>query len=538
MRINPTVMRNTLFHLVLFLLSMQLTHASADEQSINSLLKELDCTILLKADFQKQKMHTIDSIRKQVNAAPSLEDKYHLYGLLYGIYLHYQADSALHYLDERKALLPSLQNPRYENDLWIARAEVLGIMGLYNEVGTQLKQVQKDQLDNASLLYYYYTCRTYYGWIATYTQTDERNKYIEKTNAYRDSILSLTPGGLDHNIVLADKMIVNGNPDGAIELINKELQHLENPESRVYLLYNLSQAYAQKKDTVKQIYYLAQTAIGDLKEAKREYISLQKLALLMFEKGDIERAYKYLSCSMEDAVACNARLRSVEVTEFYPIVDKAYKLKTQKEKQISRTLLLSVSLLSFLLLITIVYLYRQMKKLSFTRRELSIANEQLQGSNQELSQASKIKEEYIALYLNQCVIYLDKLDTYRKSLVKMAMASRLEDLFKAIKSEQFMREERKNFYNDFDKSFLRLFPHFIESFNLLLTEEGKLYPKSGEILSTELRIFALIRLGINDSNSIARFLGYSLATVYSYRSKVRSKACNKEQFDEKVAQLC
>lgn len=530
-------MKSTIYYLFLLLLSMQPAYASDSEQPIKSLLKELDRTITMKADFHKQREHEIDSIKKLVYLTSSPEEKYHLYSSLYGIYLHYQADSALHYLEERKALLPALQNPQYENDLWIARAEVLGIMGLYNEVGEQLEQVRRDQLDNHTLLYYYYTCRTYYGWIADYTHTDERHKYIEKTNAYRDSILSLTSNELDHNIVLADKMIVDGQPDKAIELINKELEDLDNQESLVYLLYNMSQAYAQKGDTEKQIYYLVQTAIADLKDAKREYISLQKLALLMFEKGDIERAYEYLSCSMEDAVDCNARLRSVEVTEFFPIVDKVYKLKIQKEKQVSRTLLLSVSFMSFLLLITIFYLYRQMKKLSFMRRELSITNEQLQGTNKELNQASKIKEEYIALYLNQCVIYLDKLDAYRRSLAKMAMASRLEDLFKAIKSEQFIRDERKNFYNDFDKSFLRLFPHFIESFNGLMTEEGKLYPKSGEILSTELRIFALIRLGINDSSSIAHFLGYSLATVYSYRSKVKSKALNKEQFEELVALL-
>lgn len=530
-------MKSTIYYLFLFLLSIQSTHASDSGQSINSLLKELDRTITMKADFQKQMEHEIDSIKKMVHATSSPEEKYQLYGSLYGIYLHYQADSALHYLEKRKELLPSLRNTQYENDVWIARAEVLGIMGLYNEVGAQLEKVQRDQLDDNTLLYYYYTCRTYYGWIADYTSTDERHKYIEKTNAYRDSVLSLTSNKLDHSIVLADKMIVEGKPDKAIELINKELKDLENQGSLVYLLYNLSQAYAQKGDTEKQIYYLIQTAIADLKEAKREYISLQKLALLMFEKGDIERAYKYLSCSMEDAVACNARLRSVEVTEFFPIVDKVYKLKIRKEKQISRTLLISVSLLSLLLLITIVYLYRQMKKLSLMRKELSITNEQLQGINKELNQASKIKEEYIALYLNQCVIYLDKLDTYRKSLTKMAMASRLEDLFKAIKSEQFIRDERKNFYNDFDKSFMRLFPHFIESFNGLMTEEGKLFPKTGEILSTELRIFALIRLGINDSSSIAHFLGYSLATVYSYRSKVRSKALDKEQFEEQIASL-
>ena len=171
------------------------------------------------------------------------------------------------------------------------------------------------------------------------------------------------------------------------------------------------------------------------------------------------------------------------------------------------------------------------------RKELSVTNKQLQAINNELNQASKIKEEYIALYLNRCVIYLDKLDAYRRSLAKMAMASRLEDLFKTIKSEQFIRDERKNFYNEFDKSFLQLFPRFIESFNELMTEEGKLYPKSGEILSTELRIFALIRLGISDSSSIAQFLGYSLATVYSYRSKVKSKALGKSTFEKQISSL-
>lgn len=521
----------------LFLFCIQLSYAAEKEKTNISLLKELDRTIAQKTIYHQQKERETDSIKTLLRAADSLEDQYTLYGTLFGSYLHFQADSALLYLEKREVLIDSLHNPSYKNDLRIAKAEVLGIMGLYNEVPEQLEQIQREELSPGSLLYYYYTCRTFYDWIADYTRTEDRHKYIAQTNAYRDSILSVTPDGTDHNIVLADKLIVNGKPDEAIELMNKELEKAGNTESSIYILYNLSLAYAQKGDTEKQIYFLAQTAIGDLKAAKREYLSLQKLALIMFEKGDIDRAYKYLSCSMEDAVACNARLRSVEVTEFFPIVDKVYKMKVQREKQVSRTLLVSVSFLSILLLIMIFYLYRQMKKLSFMRKEVSATNDQLQEINKELSQASKIKEEYIAFYLNQCVIYLDKLDSYRRSLAKLAMASKLDDLFKTIKSEQFIRDERKNFYNEFDKSFLKLFPHFIESFNELMAEESKLYPKSGEILSTELRIFALIRLGINDSSNIAHFLGYSLATVYSYRSKVRSKALSKERFEEQVAAL-
>ena len=194
-------------------------------------------------------------------------------------------------------------------------------------------------------------------------------------------------------------------------------------------------------------------------------------------------------------------------------------------------MLISVSLLSLFLLIAIFYLYRWMKKLSVMRRNLSLANKQMSAVNAELEQTGKIKEVYIARYLDRCVNYLDKLETYRRSLAKLAMASRIEDLFKAIKSEQFIRDERDEFYNEFDRS-------FISAFNNLLVEEGRVYPKSDELLTTELRIFALIRLGVVDSNKIAHFLGYSLATIYNYRSRMRNKAAgDKDMFEQNVMNL-
>lgn len=172
------------------------------------------------------------------------------------------------------------------------------------------------------------------------------------------------------------------------------------------------------------------------------------------------------------------------------------------------------------------------------RSELKKANGSLLHVNQELEETGKIKEVYIARYLDRCVIYLDKLGQYRRSLEKLAMASKVEELYRTIKSDQFLREERKSFYQEFDKSFLELFPHFIENFNALLVDGAKFYPKSGELLNTELRIFALIRLGVTDSSRIAHFLGYSLATVYNYRSKIRNKALgDKDLFEQKVMSL-
>ena len=158
------------------------------------------------------------------------------------------------------------------------------------------------------------------------------------------------------------------------------------------------------------------------------------------------------------------------------------------------------------------------------------SNKKLVALNQRL-QTGKIKEVYIARYL-------DKLEQYRCSLEKLAMASRIENLFKAIRSADFLREERNNFYNEFDKSFLELFPNFIHDFNNLLNEDGRIEPKPGEILNTELRIFALIRLGVTDANRIAHFLRYSLATVYNYKSKIRNRAKgDKDNFEQEVMRL-
>lgn len=531
-------MRNLVYY-ILFLLLISSVSLSAKQAEYRAALKRLDDVINKKETYQLQKEKQIDALKVQLAHSVDPADKYRLYGALFDAYLHYQADSALHYINNRKEILPQLNRPELENEIIINRATVLGVMGMYIEAMEELQRIDPQKLDERMLLSYYQTYRACYGWLADYTTNkEEKKKYLEKTDLYRDSIISVMPPETNRTIVAAEKYIVNGKADTALVMLNDALKDVVDERQKVYIYYTLSEAYNMNKDTEKEIYYLILTAIADLESSVREYASLQKLAHLMYEQGDIDRAYKYLSCSMEDAVACNARLRFIEVTEFFPIIDKAYKLKEEKERAVSRTMLISVSLLSLFLLVAVFFLYRWMKKLSVMRRDLSLANEQMQIVNKELEQTGKIKEVYIARYLDRCVNYLDKLETYRRSLAKLAMASRIEDLFKAIKSEQFIRDERDEFYNEFDKSFLKLFPNFITAFNELLVEEGRIYPKSDELLTTELRIFALIRLGVVDSNKIAHFLGYSLATIYNYRSRMRNKAAgDKDQFEQNVMNL-
>lgn len=503
------------------------------------ILQQLDEAIAQKSKFQDEREAMIFQVKQHLHYAKNNEERYQLCGELFNLYLHYQADSAFHYIHLKEHYNSLQDQPDRNTEIIINRAEVKGVMGMYNEALTELQTINPFTLKSPNLEYYYFTIRACYGWMADNTvDKNVKKEYLDKTSLYRDSLLKILPDGHNRRIILAEKLILEGKSDQAIPILNHILTTPLGIQEKAYVYYTLSLAYEMKKDVETEIYYLAQTALIDLTSSVREYAALQKLARLIYLQDNPERAYTYVSCSMQDAVACNARLRFLEVTEFYPIIDKAYSDKKAQEKRMGIILFISVSTLAICLIILVFYLYHGLKKLSRMKKNLSQTNKELVTVNNQLQQTGKIKEVYIARYLDRCVSYLDKLEQYRRSLEKLAMASRIDDLFKTIRSEQFLREERQNFYNEFDKSFLELFPHFIEDFNNLLTEEGKIEPKPGEILNTELRIFALIRLGVTDANRIAHFLGYSLATVYNYRSKIRNKAQgSKEDFEQAVMNL-
>ena len=530
-------MKNFFISLIYIFFLPTMIVAKSDNEN---LLKELDEVISNKKYYHKLREDKISHLKDSLRKSGDVKEKYDLCGALFYEYLHYQADSSLYYINMKHSYLPQMNKPELEDEILINRAEVFGVMGMYNEAEIELDKVNLGKITNPGLIgYYYRTRRAYYGWLADYTADIKASKYYKKiTETYRDSISMMNLPDMDSQINNAEELIINGEFSRAINLLLSCMQSSKDMKRNVYANYTLSEAYEALDDTSNQIKYLAITAIMDIKMAEREYASLQKLAYLIYLQGDLDRAYRYLTCSMEDAVASNARLRFLEVTQIYPIIDKAYKKKEAEKKKDIRRLLIGISILAFLLIIATFYLYYWMKKLSVMRRNLYHANKKLVEANRSLAQTGKIKEVYIAKYLDRCVIYLEKLEQYRRSLEKLAMASKIDQLFKAIRSEEFLRDERKMFYDEFDRSFLDLFPNFVEDFNNLLTDDARIYPKKDEHLNTELRIFALIRLGVTDANRIAHFLGYSLATVYNYRSKIRNKAKgNKDNFEQDVMNL-
>lgn len=535
-----------LFPCILFLILCSTLNARPSyTDSLRLMLQQLDQVVENRSIYDNRKEQKIERLKESIPLAGNDSVRYEIYNKLFREYFNYQTDSALHYVSLKENLAKA-KHWDYEDELRMNRSELFSTMGMYKEAIDMLEKIDSKKLSTSQLRYYYSMWNSLYGLIAGYSLTQkERDIYYQTSTMYRDSLIPLySPDVEIYYRLQAGQFIARKAYQEAVDVLKSVPTELLEGHSIGLVAFDLSTAYEGLGDTEQEMYYLAKSTIVDLKLSIKEYIALHKLAYLLYQQGDIERAYKYLNRSMADAVFCNARFRAISITQSYPIIDQAYRIKSAQELQL-RQILMSISLgVSLLLIGMVLYIYRQMRKLKVARLDLSKMNEQLQHVNkqlykvnQELSSANLIKQEYIVHYLDQCTMYLDKMEKYRRSLENLSISKDLKALFKAIKSESFITEEREKFYKSFDETFLSLFPHFVESLNALLRDDEQLHPHPGELLSTELRIFALIRLGITDSNKIARFLRYSLTTIYNYRSKVRNKAKDKIQFETQVGQI-
>lgn len=533
-------MKNIIIFLCLCTICMCRLHA-ADSSRADSLLLKLDQAIKERPIYMEQKELKLVELKRQLHRQIPDEERFAILGTLLDEYRSFNTDSALHMAEEREQIAIRLGNREYIDNARMNKADVLGMTGMYKEVMDLMRNIHIDRLPVDIHPYYYHIYRTVYGLMADYAVTAyEKKLYTELTDKYRDSLLLVNKDNLlIHTLIQSDQYNVRNEYDKAIRLLTDYLALQKDYEHDVAICaYTLSESYRLKGDKEKEKEYLIVSAMADMKTAVREYISLRKLAVLLYQEGDIERAYSYVKICMEDAAACNARLRKLEILEIFPIINDAYQQKTEKQQERMKWALVSISLLSLFLLLAIFYVYKQMKKVAAARREvidankrlkelndeLHLSNAQLKEANHSIAENSYLKEEYIGRYMDQCSVYLEKMDNYRRSLGKIAATGNVEELYKNIKSSKFIEGELKEFYTNFDNTFLQLFPTFVEDFNALLADDEQISLKAGERMNTELRIFALIRLGITDSVKIAQFLRYSVTTIYNYRTKVRNKA--------------
>ena len=494
---------------------------------VDSVLVRLDRVMGQQEIYMEQKEERIDSLKQLLHhSSLTLRQQFILNKALGAEYELFVSDSAMKYFDNSLLIADSLRSVPLVDEVRLCQTSVLSISGMYKEAWEMLHGIDRATLPD-SLLPAFYDCgRQLYSFLANYSHNSSyAANYIRLQNAYRDSLLTvLSPALPEYRLYEAERFIANQQFTHAKNML-VGLLHDQPETSNIYAraAFSLAHLYKDEKQTDAYGKYLALSAISDIKVSVKENAALSNLAFVLYERGDVSRAYRYIKRSLEDAIFCNARLRTVEISRVLPVIEAAYKQQIERQRHQLVFFLIVVSILSAFLIVSVILIYKQMKKLSATQRNLK--------------QANHIKEEYIGHFLNLCSIYIEKLDRFRSTVNRKITAGQAEELLKLTKSSQFAGVEQKEFYANFDNAFLHLYPNFVAVFNELLQPEERFVLKTGELLNTELRIFAIIRLGIDDSSKIANFLHYSINTIYTYRNKVKNKAINRDKFEEEILKI-
>ncbi|SKB90898.1 hypothetical protein SAMN05660226_03771 [Parapedobacter luteus] len=532
-------LRPALFLLPLIALAVCPTKAN------DTVLVQLQQVLRNKALYDSTKERKINSIKQHLqNSSLSLAKQYEVNRQLIEAYKKYRADSAVFYAKQNHQIATKLANSFFKNETAIQLAWLYSSGGLYIESKKLLEGIDRISLPDRLLPEYY---ETYLAFCSHYGQSNGNNAYYQKSEQYRDSLLAvLDTASLKYQITAATRTLYEGKQTEAEAMLLALLGQTDdqNPEQAL-ITYLLGVISKNRGDIAQQLHYFAMSAITDMINAIKDNASLQSLALTYYDMGNIALAYQFMEAAINDAIFCNARYRTVESTIYYPIINASFRELEREQKAELRLYLVLISVLSIGLIIGIVYSYIQMKRLAKTRKALYLTNQQLsqlnlalQKANDNLFEANHIKEEYIAHFFDICSANIEKLENYRKSLHKKAVNNQYDLLLKELKSTNLAENELAELYHNFDTIFLNLYPTFVSEFNSLLLPNEHILPKSGELLNNELRIFALMRLGITDSVKIAGFLRYSLRTVYNYRTKIRHKAAvSREEFEAQVRQI-
>lgn len=522
---------------------------------LDSLFDVLDEQLDLVEHYDRVKSEHIQFIKEQFKAnALDAVKLYEVNNQLYEEYQSFKYDSARHYIEQNLAYSIQVNQPNKIVECLLKKSHILLISGLYEEAHDVLRKIHPQTLSLPQKIEYYNNYENLYLYKAEYTTGEDYMRlYIQKAYTYRDTILTLaTPGSYEYLIIKAPQLIEHQHINQAIQLL---LQYLPNYKSgtRDYSVLTsiMAFAYEMNHDLEHRKLYLLLSAISDVKACNKETNSIRVLAEILLQENNIEKAYRYLNVSIQEANFFHARLRNLQAQQFLPIIMQRNEMEHRLHQQRLTILLSTISLVALIVLALLLYSYMITKSLRITRKEIMHKNnaleqsnlnlqqsyEQQQQTNALLAESNTIKEEYIGRFLNLCSNYIDSNNEYRKKLNKLAVNHKLEELFENLKSTERTVQELAQFYQNFDTAFLNIFPQFVTLFNQLLPSSEQIIPKKSGTLTTDLRVFALIRLGINDSHKIADILHSSITTIYTYRSKMKNKSLYKDNFEQKIMEI-
>lgn len=544
-------------------------YAESVEKEIPQLLATLDSILVQTGELASQKELKIAQLKKKLSNAANFEEEFWINKMLYDESFVFNADSAMKYVDRNIQIATELKKKDWQDEWLINRSFMFAATGLLKEADEVLEKVDSTSLSDGLKLSYYYQRSYLYSHLGQYMgdQKQVNNKYYnEFENANKHMLALVRPKDPLYWWCVASCNELSPEDSLFSALENVVLSSHHNTRLDAMNAYGLSNMYKRLGDKEKTMIYLIYSAMADLRVCNRDIASLQELSSLLYDAGDIDRAYAYMNYCLKAALLYPNRVRIINISTELDKIYANYQQRDIRWRNSLQNYLYVVTFFSIILVLALIGLYRQTKKLRKSRTELDSANhslnqhvvelsqmhkqlalanqelqnlnELLRSANQKLQESNDVKEEYIGYVFSICSNYISKLDEYRKNINRKLKTGQFEEARQLTDNSSLTQNELKDFYANFDAIFLRVYPDFVADLNSLLRPEEQILLKDASELNTEVRIYALVRLGINDSVKIADFLHCSPQTVYNHRLRMRNKAIiPKDKFAEAVRLL-
>lgn len=533
-------MRHYIFSL-LFLFLPAFSLVSMAGEGVEYWLKRVDESLEHRDRFEKEKLSRIENLSAQFADVSGDTTGYDLAYSLYDEYKNFCYDSAKYYayysLDLAQLLKDQDRVVKSQN----AIAFSLISAGILSEARDVLSSIDRSQLSGQALSDYYEHQSQLWRSMADYVHEEPfYTKYITMSNAYLDSLKQMIPEGtLRWYSITGSRLMRDHKYEEALQSFTKVLEYGDTIDLHVRAMTTaeIAWAYIWLGDEDKAIAYFAQSALADNESATREITALYHLSRLVYKQGDYDRASRYVHQALEDVNFYNSRLRKVEINDILPIIEQdRYDAVRSQRNWLFATLALFVALLAGILW-SYWFIHRKNAKLTAARAEIAARAEQLQEANSRLVEADKIKTAYIGRSFYSNAEFIEKLEKVYKAIDRKITAHQYDDLRYTLR-ESTLNSERESMYEAFDETFLKLFPNFVERFNLLFEESDRKMPPNDHSLTSEMRIFALIRLGITDSERISKFLDYSVHTVNTYKTRIKNRStADNDKFESLIMQI-
>lgn len=538
--------------------------------STQQLLDSLDSSLGKSAAYTAEKERRISSLRRRLSQTANPEQRFWICRNLVDEYSSYNSDSALHYIDASTAVARQTGRREWVDEMNLNRAYIYAATGLLAEAESALNEVDPRQMTPALATEYYNRLLFVLTHKDQYLGKNSLTRpYSERAKAMLDSVSRLMqPSDPQYIWFLAWRSMTDpAKTREAIPVVEKALESSTySTREEAMNAWILSRLYELTGNSDMMMRYLILSAIADVRTSNKEIASLEEISNRLYQSNDLERANDYISHCLQLANDYKSRVRVGRLADLQYHITKAYSQRNDRQRRKLNVYFIIALVFAAGLAVAMLFLYKQNRRIHRSKTELDRSNAQLNSKVEELSQTRRqlkeandrleilyrnvrdeagelaagndAKERYIADIFAICSDYISKLDEFRRNIYRKIVAHNFDEVKELTKSHELSHGEIKELYQNFDSIFLKVYPNFVDDFNTLLRPDERVAMKKPGVLTTELRIYALVRLGINDSVKIARFLHCSTQSVYNARMKMRNKSdISKEQFAEAVRRL-